>query len=72
MVRLLCRYDDGESELYYAGGWQNGSISLEDAEVLGLCRTPRGSRPDSAASIGHFRENVAAVASEVRWFEEVL
>lgn len=72
MIRVLCRWrdDDTGEELYYAGGWQTGAVNLSEGAVVGVCRTPKGQRPDRGESIEEFRANVDEVATAVRWFDD--
>lgn len=70
MVRILCRWSSEDDELYYSGGFQSGTHKPGDDTVIGICKTPKGERPDSSEDWKTFKENVEEVATSVRWFDK--
>jgi len=70
LYRYLLRWTDCNDELYYAGGYQAGTYDADSDELIGVARTPKGQRPDTADNVGTFKQNVEELAAEVRWFGE--
>jgi hypothetical protein len=70
MYRYLLRWRGDGEELYFAGGWQQGTHDGDAAELIGVARTPKHRRPDSHENVGDFKAAVEELAVEVRWFDD--